>query len=348
MRSLTRSAPFVLFALLAACGSQLVEFPDENQDAGNPDAESTDAASPGGDAGPGDATLIEAGSVDSGIPDSGSLDAGEPDSGDFDSGKPDSGGLDAADAEAGELDASDGEPGERDANDAEAGDLDAGDGEAGDADAEPPDAACAQAPVPLGGAGSFGVLAGSTVTSTGATSITGDLGVWPGTAVTGFGPGTFSGSEHAGDPTAQAAQADLTKAYLDAAGRVLCAVTVSGNLGGQTLTPGLYKSTSSLAISSGNLTLDAQGDPNAVFIFQMASTLTTTSGLQVILSGGASSANIYWQVGTSATLGSTSVLQGTIMANQAISMDTGATLNGRALASVAGVTLQSNSIVVPP
>jgi hypothetical protein len=207
--------------------------------------------------------------------------------------------------------------------------------------------ACGQAPVVLGAADSFAALAGSTVTSTGPTSVTGDLGVSPGTAVTGFPPGTIVGAQHAGDPTAALGIADLITAYNDAAGRTLCAITVAGNLGGQTLTPGLYKSTSSLAISAGDLTLDAQGDPNGVFIFQMASTLTTTSGRQVILSGAAKSTNVYWQVGTSATIGTTSVLQGTIMADQTISLDTGATLSGRALARIAAVTLDSNTIVKP-
>jgi hypothetical protein len=207
--------------------------------------------------------------------------------------------------------------------------------------------ACGQAPVVLGAADSFAVLAGSTVTSTGPTSVTGDLGVSPGTAVTGFPPGTIVGAQHAGDPTAAQGIADLTTAYNDAAGRTLCALTVAGNLGGQTLTPGLYKSTSSLAISAGDLTLDAQGDPNGVFIFQMASTLTTTSGRQVILSGAAKSTNVYWLVGTSATIGTTSAFQGTIVADQAISLDTGATLNGRALARIAAVTLDSNTIVKP-
>ena len=141
-----------------------------------------------------------------------------------------------------------------------------------------PAAACAQAPVVLGAAAGFAVLAGSTVTSAGPTSVTGDLGVSPGTAVTGFPPGMVVGAEHAGDPAAALAEAALTTAYDDAAGRTLCAVTIAGNLGGQTLSPGLYRSTSSLEISSGDLTLDARGDATAVFIFQMASTLTTTTG----------------------------------------------------------------------
>jgi hypothetical protein len=207
--------------------------------------------------------------------------------------------------------------------------------------------ACSQGPVVLAASGGFAVLAGSTVTSTGPTSVTGDLGVSPGTAITGFPPGTIVGALHAGDPAAALAIASLTTAYNDAAGRALCAVTVAGNLGGTTLAPGLYKSTSTLAISSGDLTLDAQGEGDAVFIFQMASTLTTTAGRRVILTNGAKAANVFWQVGTSATLGTTSAFAGTIMADQAITMETGATLNGRALARIAAVNLDSNMIVTP-
>ncbi|MET0791260.1 MAG: Ig-like domain-containing protein, partial [Polyangiaceae bacterium] len=207
--------------------------------------------------------------------------------------------------------------------------------------------ACGQAPVVLGAAANFVVLAGSTVTSTGLSTVTGDLGVSPGTAVTGFPPGILVGAKHAGDPTSAQGIAALTTAYNSAAGRTLCPVTVAGNLGGMTLTPGLYKSTTSLAVSSGDLTLDAQGDGNAIFIFQMASTLTTTSGRQVILTNGAKSANVFWQVGTSATIGTGSVFQGTIMADQAITLETGAKLNGRALARIAAVSLDGNTIVKP-
>ena len=139
---------------------------------------------------------------------------------------------------------------------------------------------------------------------------------------------------------------DLTAAYNDAAGRTSTdIVTLSGNIGGLTLTPGLYKSTSSLAISSGDLTFDAKGNSNAVFIIQIASSLTTTSGRQVFLKGGASASNIFWQVGSSATFGTTSVFKGTVMAMQSITFNTGATLQGRAMARTGGIVLASNTIV---
>ena len=204
-------------------------------------------------------------------------------------------------------------------------------------------ATAAQAPVPLGSTATFGVLAGTTVTSTGDTVIVGDLGVSTGTTVTGS-PGV-TGTLHLGDPTAAQAQSDLTIAYNDAAGRTVAPISVAGNLGGQTLAPGLYKSTSSLEISSGDLTL--AGDANAVWIFQMVSTLVTTTSRQVILSGGAQAANVFWQVGSSATIGGSSVFKGTIMAAQSITMDTSATLEGRALARIGQVALDANPITVP-
>ena len=208
--------------------------------------------------------------------------------------------------------------------------------------------ACSLAPVALLSAASFAVLSGSTVTSTGQTIVTGNLGVSPGNAITGFGPGKINGAVFTGVGSAAGqAEADLTTAYNDAAARSLCPVTVAGNLGGQTLGPGLYKSTSSLAISSGDLTLDATGDPDAVFLFQMASTLTTTAGRAVVLAGGAKAGNVFWQVATSATLGTTTSFVGTILADQAITLNTGATLEGRALARISAVTLDSNAVTVP-
>ena len=208
-------------------------------------------------------------------------------------------------------------------------------------------AACGMAPVALASAANFAVVGGPTVTSTGPSLITGDVGVSPGNELTGFPPGSISGAQYAAGPIAAQANADLTAAYNDAAGRSLCAVTVSGNIGGQTLAPGLYMSTSSIAISAGDLTLDGQGEPNAVFIFQMSSTLTTTAGRQIVLTNGARAANIFWQVGSSATLGTNSTFYGTILADQSITLGNGATLYGRALARIGAVTLDANTIIKP-
>jgi len=207
------------------------------------------------------------------------------------------------------------------------------------------DATAVQALVPLGSAAPFGVLAATTVTTVPTTTINGDLGVSPGNTVSGAP--ILNGTLHLGDPIAAQAQLDLTIAYNDAAGRTVAAITVAGNLGGQTLAPGLYKSATSLEISSGDLTLDAQGDPNAVWIFQMGSTLVTTVGRQVILTGGAQAANIFWQVGSSATIGASSIFRGTILADQSITMNTGATLDGRTLARNGAVALDANTITVP-
>lgn len=203
----------------------------------------------------------------------------------------------------------------------------------------------AQTTIPLGTSATFAVLAGATVTSTGLTVITGDLGLSPGTAVTGFPPGIVNGALHTGDPTAAIAKADLSTA-INTANALTLPILIAGDLGGRTLVPGLYKSTSSLAVT-GALTLDAQGDPNAVWVFQIASTLTTLTGSQIILTGGAQASNIFWVVGSSATLGTTSVFKGTIMAYASITITTGATVDGRALAEVGAVTLDSNIITVP-
>jgi ice-binding like protein len=199
-------------------------------------------------------------------------------------------------------------------------------------------------PVGLASAGTFRVLANSTVANTGPTSVDGDLGVSPGSAVTGFPPGTVSGGTFTGSPgPAATAQSDLTIAYNNAAARPP-GTAVAGNIGGQTLAPGVFTSTSSLAISSGDLTLTGLGNPNAVFIFQIASSLTVTSGRRVILAGGAKASNVFWQVGSSATLGTNSFFVGDIMALASITLQTGASLEGRALASTGAVTLDSNVI----
>ena len=167
---------------------------------------------------------------------------------------------------------------------------------------------------------------GVTVNNTGFptfTAITGDLGLTPANAVTRVSPGTVKVNG-----TIQ----DMTIVFSDAVRRSGRAVPVSGNLGGMTLIPGLYKSTSSLEISSGDLTLDARGDADAVFIFQMASTLNMTPGRRVILSGGAQAKNVFWQVGSSATLASPAAFKGNMLAQTSITLNTGATLNDKALA----------------
>ena len=185
------------------------------------------------------------------------------------------------------------------------------------------------------------------MTSTGPSQVNGDLGIFPGNALTGFPPATLVGTVHAGDPVAQQAQLDLTTAFNEAMARAGSPVAVAGNLGGQTLTPALYKSTSGLAVSSGDLTLDAGGNPSAVFIFQMATTLTVTSGRRVILTNSAKADNVFWTVGSSATLGTGSSFMGNLLVDQSISMDNGAVLTGRALTRVGAVTLDSNILNKP-
>jgi hypothetical protein len=205
-----------------------------------------------------------------------------------------------------------------------------------------PSAQAAEAPVGLGTATSFAVLAGSAVSNTGPSVITGDLGVSPGSAVTGFPPGLVTnGAIHATDGLADGAQADVTTAYNDAAGRSSTA-TIMANLGGQSLVPGVY-SGGALALT-GALTLDAQGDPDAVFIFQAASTLTTTSASSVLLTNGVNPCNVYWQVGSSATLGTGTAFVGTVLALTSITATTGATVDGRLFARNGAVTLDTNVV----
>jgi len=205
--------------------------------------------------------------------------------------------------------------------------------------------------IPLGAACSFGILAGSTVTNTSTTAaptnVSGDVGVSPGSAITGFPPGMLTGTLHAADSVAASAQVDLTTAYNNAAGTPGGAI-LPADIGGLTLAPGVYKTTSaqpSLGIT-GNLTLS--GPSSGVWIFQVVSTLTTAAGnSQVIMAGGATSHNVFWQIGSSATLGTNTTFAGTIMALSSISLNTGTTLNGRALARNGAVTLISNTVNVP-
>jgi hypothetical protein len=204
-----------------------------------------------------------------------------------------------------------------------------------------------QAPIPLGAAGHFRVLAGTTVTNTGATVVKGNLGVSPGSAVTGFPPGIVTGTMYKADTAAANAQLALTTAYNNGMARSTCPTSVAGNIGGKTLAPGLYKSTSSLMISSGDLTLAAHGNKKAVWVFQITTKFTTTSGRDVILSGGAQAKNIFWVVGSSATLGTTSIVYGNILAHKSISMATGAIIHGRALASIGAVTMAGVVVNAP-
>ena len=205
--------------------------------------------------------------------------------------------------------------------------------------------ASSYSPVPLGSASAFAVLGGSTVTNavTLGTALTGNLGVSPGSAVTGFPPGTLTGTIYAADPggVAAAAQNDLTYAYNYAALETPANLHAA-ELGSTVVTPGVYYFGSS-ALITGTVTLNGSG----VYVFQIPSTLTTMSSSVVSLIGGATADNVFWQVGSSATLGTGSVFNGTILAQDAITLTTGAVLNGRALARTAAVTLDTNTVIDP-
>ena len=191
---------------------------------------------------------------------------------------------------------------------------------------------------------SFSVLGGSTVTNTGPTIVNGNLGVSPGSAVTGFPPGVVSGGTiHTNDATAIQAQSELTTAYNTVAGTP-CTVDLTGqNLGGLTLTPGVYCFTTSAQLT-GTLTLDALGNPNAQFLFKIGSTLTTASASTVVMLNGASSCNIFWQVGSSATFGTSTTFAGNVLSLTSITLNTSASVSGRTLARNGAVTLDSNNI----
>lgn len=200
------------------------------------------------------------------------------------------------------------------------------------------------ATVPLGTAASFSVLAGDGITNTGPTTITGDVGTYPTLTESGFGTVTFlHGINHVGDAVTQQAKDDLVIAYNDAAGRTPDS-TVGTELGGTTLKHGVYDSAAGTFGITGTLTLDGEGDPNAVFIFKTTSTLITATSSVVMLTNGASPCNVFWQVGSSATIGASSTFVGTILALESITLTTDATVDGRVLARNGAVTLDTNTI----
>ena len=207
--------------------------------------------------------------------------------------------------------------------------------------------------VDLGAAGDFAILAGSGVSNTGvSTIITGDVGSFPTATMNGLLSGNVNGILYtAADPLVGTAKNALTNAYNDAQGRSLDAISLPGQLGGLTLAPGLYVNSTTSGISGTGanaiLTLDAGGNPNSVWIFKMGSTFITDAGTSVVLAGGAKASNIYWSVGTSATLGTNSIFFGNILADQSITLTTGASLTGRALTRIGAVTLDSNTVTKP-
>jgi hypothetical protein len=205
------------------------------------------------------------------------------------------------------------------------------------------------APVNLATAQPFVVLGGAGVTNTGPSVLNGDLGVTPGTSLSGFGaPAVVNGATHANDAVAAQAQADLTTAYNVAAGQPIAPGNeLTGlDLGGLTLSPGAYGYSSSAQLT-GQLTLDAHGDPSAQFVFVIGSTLTTASASSVVLTNGASPCNVFWKIGSSATFGSGTAFEGNVMALESISLNSGVTVLGRALARNGEVTLINDVLTLP-
>ena len=205
-----------------------------------------------------------------------------------------------------------------------------------------PAAAFAATQPALGTALNYTVLSGQTITNTGPSVITGNLGLDPGSSVTGFPPGSVTGTQDVSDAASVLAQNDLVTGYTDAANSPSTSDLTGKDLGGQNLTPGVYSFSSSAQLT-GSLTLSGNG----VFIFQIGSALTTASNSAVLLVNGAQACAVYWQVGSSATLGSAANFQGNLMALSSITMVTGANLTGRALARNGALTLDTNNITPP-
>jgi hypothetical protein len=201
-------------------------------------------------------------------------------------------------------------------------------------------------PLDLGSAATFGVLAGSTITSTGNTIVYGDLGISPGTSLVGFPPGIVKGATHLYDGTATQAKTDLSLAFTDANSRTNQAILLAAELGGLVITQGLYKATTTLSLTTGDLTLDAQNDTNAVWIFQIGTTLGVAASRTINLINGARAENIFWAVGTSATIGANTTFRGTVIADQAITLGDNVLFDGRALAIAAAVTLDDTLFFV--
>jgi type VI secretion system secreted protein VgrG len=200
--------------------------------------------------------------------------------------------------------------------------------------------------VQLGGADSFAILAGAGITNTGPTTVNGDIGTFATTSFTGSASVTQTGTNHAGDTVTQDAKNALVTAYNDAAAQGPTTPIVGLTLGGKTLTRGVYNSGSTIDLT-GTVTLDAQGDPDSVFVLQAGSALTTATSSSVALINGASACNVFWQIGSDATLGVGSTFVGTLLVQNSIVLDTGAVVSGRVLASVGSVTLDTNTIAKP-
>lgn len=204
----------------------------------------------------------------------------------------------------------------------------------------------AQAVITLGSAADFAVLGGTTITSTGATIVNGDLGVSPGASLLGFPPGTANGTTHLNDATAIQARADAVAAYNVLAGEAFTTNLTGQDLGGMTLTTGVY-AFSATAQLTGTLTLDALGDSNARFDFQIGSTLGTAEFGQVLLINGASASNVYWQVGSSATFLASTAFAGNVLASTSITAGLGSTVDGRLMALNGALTLNGNTVTAP-